>query len=63
LPTLAPTILNEILSGGGEDYVPFAGQSVGLIHDIRPARDIMIDTIEDAERIIRSVIPESVQHF
>jgi enoyl-[acyl-carrier protein] reductase II len=59
-PTLAPTILNEILSGGGEDYVPFAGQSVGLIHDIRPARDIMIDTIEDAERIISSVMPEPV---
>jgi enoyl-[acyl-carrier protein] reductase II len=62
-PALAPIILNEILSGGGEDYVPFAGQSVGLIHNIRPAREIMIDTVEDAERIIGSVMPQSVQHF
>jgi hypothetical protein len=43
--------------------VPFAGQSVGLIHDIRPAREIMIDTIDEAERIIGSVMPEPVQHF
>jgi HD-GYP domain-containing protein (c-di-GMP phosphodiesterase class II) len=57
-------ILNEIMSGGGEDYVPFAGQSVGLIHDIRPAREIMIDTVEEAERIIGSVVmPQPVQHF
>lgn len=55
-------MLNDILSGGGEDYVPFAGQSVGLIHDIRPARDIIIDTVEEAERIIGSVLHEPVQH-
>jgi enoyl-[acyl-carrier protein] reductase II len=60
---LTPAILNEILSGGGEDYVPFAGQSVGLIHDIRPARDIIRDSIEAAERIIRGVMPEYVQQF
>jgi enoyl-[acyl-carrier protein] reductase II len=62
-PTLAPAMLNEILSGGGEDYVPFAGQSVGLIHDIRPARDIIIETIEEAERILSSVMPSPSQHF
>jgi enoyl-[acyl-carrier protein] reductase II len=50
-------MLNEILPGGGEDYVPFAGQSVGLIHDIRSARDIISDTITEAERIIGSVMP------
>jgi hypothetical protein len=55
-------IPSEVLSGGGEDYVPFAGQSVGLIHDIRPAGDIIRDTIEEAERIIGSVMPEPVQH-
>jgi hypothetical protein len=55
-------IPSEVLSGGGEDHVPFAGQSVGLIHDIRPAGDIIRDTIEEAERIIGSVMPEPVQH-
>jgi hypothetical protein len=38
--------------------VPFAGQSVGLIHDIRPAREIIIDTVEEAERIIGSVMSQ-----
>lgn len=56
--SLAPTILNEILSGGGEDYAPFAGQSVGLIHDIRPAADIVRRTVEEAEQILSSVLHE-----
>jgi len=45
------------LSGGGEDYVPFAGQSVGLIHEIRPARDIVSQTVAEAEQILRSFMP------
>jgi enoyl-[acyl-carrier protein] reductase II len=56
---LAPAILNEILSGGGQDYVPFAGQSVGLIHDIRPAGDIVRHAIEEAEQILSTLVPES----
>jgi enoyl-[acyl-carrier protein] reductase II len=56
--SLAPRILNEILSGGGEDYAPFAGQSVGLIHDIRPAADIVRRTVEEAEQILSSVLHE-----
>jgi enoyl-[acyl-carrier protein] reductase II len=57
--SLAPTILNEILSGGGQDYVPFAGQSVGLIHDIRPAGDIVATAVEEAEQILSSLLRES----
>ena len=56
---LAPAILNDILSGGGQDYVPFAGQSVGLIHDIRPAGDIVTTTVEEAEQILASLLRES----
>jgi hypothetical protein len=53
-------IISEILSGGGEGYVPFAGQSVGLIHDIRPARDIVSETVEQAEQIVRSLMAAPV---
>ena len=38
---LGPRILEAILAGRGHEYVPFAGQSVGLIHDVRPAREII----------------------
>jgi enoyl-[acyl-carrier protein] reductase II len=56
--SLAPAVRDEILSGGGEDYAPFAGQSVGLIHDIRPAGDIVRRTVEEAEQILSSVMHE-----
>ena len=56
---LAPAILDDIMSGGGQDYVPFAGQSVGLIHDIRPAGDIVTTTVEEAEQILTSLLRES----
>ena len=32
---------SAVLDGGGHDYVPFAGQSVGLIHDVLPAGEIV----------------------
>ena len=54
---LVPAIIGDILSGGGQDYVPFAGQSVGLIHEIRPARDIVSQTVAEAEQILRSFMP------
>jgi enoyl-[acyl-carrier protein] reductase II len=55
--SLGPTIVAEILSGGGEDYVPFAGESVGLIRDIRPAADIVRQTMEEAEEVLRRLMP------
>jgi hypothetical protein len=60
VPALAPLIISEILSGGGEGYVPFAGQSVGLIHDIRPARDIVSETVKQAEQIVLSLMAAPV---
>jgi enoyl-[acyl-carrier protein] reductase II len=59
--TLGPTIIAEISAGGGEEYVPFAGQSVGLIRDIRPARDIVRQTMEEAEQILYSLTPASAR--
>jgi hypothetical protein len=51
------------LSGGGQDYLPFADPSVGLINDIRPAREILSDTVEAAERIIGTALPRPGQQF
>ncbi|WP_433384710.1 NAD(P)H-dependent flavin oxidoreductase [Actinoplanes sp. CA-142083] len=45
---LAPVLVREVLGGGGHEYVPFAGQSVGLIHEVRPAGDIVRETVRDA---------------
>jgi len=49
---LGPTVLAAILSGRGHEYVPFAGQSVGLINDIRSARDIVTSAVAEAEQIL-----------
>jgi enoyl-[acyl-carrier protein] reductase II len=57
--TLGSIIIAEILAGGGEEYLPFAGQSVGLIRDIRSARDIIRQTMEEAEQILYSLTPAS----
>ena len=39
--------------------MPFAGQIVGLIRDIRPAHDIVRQTMEEAEQILHSLTPAS----
>jgi enoyl-[acyl-carrier protein] reductase II len=45
---LAPEMIDAILAGDGHEYVPFAGQSVGLIHDILPAAEIVRRTVAQA---------------
>ena len=49
---LGELIVAEVLNGGGEQYVPFAGQSVGLVHDIQPAAEIVRNTVAEATRIL-----------
>jgi len=38
-----------IRAGGGEDLLPFAGQSVGLIHEVLPARELVRRLLAQAE--------------
>ena len=54
---LAPTIVAAVLAGGGHDHIPFAGQSVGLIEDVRPAGRIVLDTVREAETILAALAP------
>lgn len=49
---LAPQIIQAVLSGGGHQHIPFAGQSVGLITDIRSAQQIVRDTVREASCVL-----------
>ena len=41
---------------------PLIGEAISLIHDVRPAADIVRDMVDDAPRILnRTQAPHSVQ--
>ena len=46
---MGPRIREAVAAGGGEEYVPFAGQSAGLIHEILPAAEIVRRVLAEAE--------------
>jgi len=39
----------SLLAGGGHEYLPFTGQSAGLISDVRPAAEIVERVVAEAE--------------
>ena len=49
---LGPEIIAAILAGSGHEYVPFAGQSAGLIDDILPAAEIVRRTVAQAQNAL-----------
>jgi enoyl-[acyl-carrier protein] reductase II len=49
---VGPEVVRAILSGSGHEYVPFAGQSVGLVNDILPAAEILRRVVTEADRIM-----------
>jgi nitronate monooxygenase/enoyl-[acyl-carrier protein] reductase II len=49
---LAPTIVSSVLAGRGHEYVPFAGQSVGLVDEVLPAAEIVHRTCSQASAIL-----------
>lgn len=56
---IGPKIVQSVLAGAGHDYVPFAGQSVGLIHEVLPAREIVRGTVTQATEILAALAPTS----
>ena len=42
----------SLLAGGGHEYLPFTGQSAGLIADVRPAAEIIARVVADAEAVL-----------
>jgi len=45
---LAPAVVSAVLAGGGQEYIPFAGQSVGLVDEVLPAAEIVRRTCAQA---------------
>ena len=44
-----PRIREALLAGRGDEYLPFAGQSVGLIDEVLPAAEIVRRVVAEAE--------------
>jgi enoyl-[acyl-carrier protein] reductase II len=44
--------VEAIGSGRGHEYLPFSGQTVGMIEDVLPAREIVRSLVEGAERAL-----------
>lgn len=56
VPGEAEGLRDEVLAAAGEgrlhELLPFTGQTVGLVHDVRPVADILEQLMADAERIL-----------
>ena len=50
---VGPAFLAGVLSGGGDQYLPFAGQSAALIDEVLPAGEIVHRTISEAVAALR----------
>jgi NAD(P)H-dependent flavin oxidoreductase YrpB (nitropropane dioxygenase family) len=58
---LASAIVDMFNRAGNVEYVgPFAGQVSGLIHEIKPAAQIVDEMVEEAADILTRRLPESV---
>ncbi|MFC4694431.1 NAD(P)H-dependent flavin oxidoreductase [Geodermatophilus arenarius] len=44
----------RVRAGGGHDLLPFAGQSVQLVHDVVPARELVARLVAEAEEALRT---------
>jgi enoyl-[acyl-carrier protein] reductase II len=49
---MGPRIREAVMAGRGDQYLPFAGQSVGLIDEIMPAAEIVARVVAEAEAIL-----------
>ncbi|MGH9243264.1 MAG: NAD(P)H-dependent flavin oxidoreductase [Acidimicrobiales bacterium] len=51
---VGPQFLRAVTEGGGDDLLPFAGQSAELVHEIAPAARLLERLISDAEAALRA---------
>ena len=49
---VGPRMLEAVQDGRGHEYLPFAGQSVGLIDDVLPAGEIVARVMAEAEEAL-----------
>ncbi len=58
---LASAMVDMLNRAGKKEYVaPFAGQVSGLIHEIKPAAEVLADLVEETAEILTRKLPESV---
>jgi nitronate monooxygenase/enoyl-[acyl-carrier protein] reductase II len=50
--TMGPRIKDAVIAGRGDEYLPFTGQSAGLIDDVLPAGEIVERTVAEAEAVL-----------
>jgi hypothetical protein len=48
----ADRLLAAIQAGEGHQFAPFGGQSAGLVADVRPAADLVRDTVRRAAELL-----------
>jgi enoyl-[acyl-carrier protein] reductase II len=53
--SIGPRLREAVLAGGGDEYVPFAGQSAGLIDEVLPAAEIVRRVVAEAEEALEHV--------
>jgi enoyl-[acyl-carrier protein] reductase II len=52
---VGPRIRASVLAGRGDEYLPFAGQSAGLIDEVLPAAEIVQRVVAEAEAALERV--------
>lgn len=58
---IASALLSGFLKANIDDYIGgFAGQACGLIKEIKPAGEVLLDMVEEAADILTLKLPESV---
>jgi nitronate monooxygenase/enoyl-[acyl-carrier protein] reductase II len=57
---LTAELLAALIDGRGHEYLPFTGQSAGLVHEILPAAEIVRRTIEQADSVLASLSATAV---
>jgi hypothetical protein len=59
---LASAIVEMFIRAEKKEYVgPFAGQVSGLIKEIKPAAELLVDMVSEAADILASGLPERVK--
>ncbi|HQJ07987.1 MAG TPA: nitronate monooxygenase [Deltaproteobacteria bacterium] len=58
---ISSALMGSFIDAGREDYIGgFAGQISGIIHEIKPARKVVEDMIEEASDILMNRLPANV---
>jgi enoyl-[acyl-carrier protein] reductase II len=53
--SIGPRMRESLLEGRGDEYLPFAGQSVGLIDEVLPAAEIVRRVVAEAEAALERI--------